>query len=135
MTNYLFYCVLYHNYVFLNYATKLKDGFLTIEKINVKWQFCIVLIQAKKMYSAGETHEDPLNNLSSTVEHFELWARINYKLLNAVYIKVTKVTTINYALVATKCKWANIKNCFDNNLVIQSHGLNHISSLQNLGCE
>lgn len=29
-------------------------------------------------------HEDPFNKLCNTVEHFELWEKKNYKMLNAV---------------------------------------------------
>lgn len=43
-----------------------------------------------------------------------------------MFTKVTELTTFNYSLVAAKCKWANINNCFGNNLVMQSHGLKHI---------
>jgi len=37
VTNYLVYYVFYSNYVFLKYATKLKNGFLTVETISFQW--------------------------------------------------------------------------------------------------
>lgn len=36
VTNYLFYCVFYHNYVFIKYVTKLKNVLLTVVIINVQ---------------------------------------------------------------------------------------------------